>query len=138
MEIQIGRVAATQAEGEKVRRYGDLLVRDHQTGDQAVMDFAARKEIQIPAPPGSPAEQEQMQKQTAGMEQLKQLSGASFDRAFTEAMIADHEKAIEMMRGAAEKVKDRDLRDLLQTLLPILEQHRRIAQELSREVTASR
>jgi putative membrane protein len=88
--------------------------------------------------PASPAEQAEIQKQMAAMDRLKQLQGAAFDEAFTGAMIADHDKAIAMLRGAAQAASDADVRKLLERMVPILEQHREIAQQLNSDLLSRR
>lgn len=132
MEIQVGALAASRAQADRVKRYGDLLARDHRMGDGQVTQLASRKGVsQLPAPvPATPAEQADMQAQMAATDRLKTLSGAEFDRVFTSGMIADHEKAIGMLRSAAQQANDPDVRKLLEGMVPILEQHRDIAQQL--------
>jgi putative membrane protein len=139
MEIEIGTLAASRGSADQVKRYGDLLAKDHRMGDGQVTHLASRKGVQIPSPtPASPMEQEEMQKQMAAMDHLKQLQGPAFDQAFTSAMIADHDKAINMLRGAAQKTGDPDVKKLLESMVPILEQHRAIAQQLNSDSLSRR
>lgn len=140
MEIKAGQLAAQQAQGERVRRYGDLLGRDHRNGDQKVQELAHEHGLEnIPQPsPDTPAEKEQAEKQQQMMQKLQSADPAAFDREFTAAMIQAHQQAIKMLEEARGKVTAGDLRDLLQDLVPILRQHLDIAQELNAASTSTR
>jgi predicted outer membrane protein len=58
------------------------------------------------------------------------LTGDEFDREFVSTMVQEHDKAIEMVRGARETATDPQLRGLLSGVLPKLEKHRKMAQDL--------
>ena len=139
MEMQIGKMAEQKAASAKVKRYGGLLVRDHQKGDQLVTQIAKQKGLSsIPEPKAeTPAEKEDMQRQQALMQQLQQAEGHEFDVAFAKAMVAGHEKAVAMVVDASNQVSDADLRGTLKKLVPILKQHLEIAQRLAHSTTAT-
>ncbi|HWK30834.1 MAG TPA: DUF4142 domain-containing protein [Terriglobales bacterium] len=134
MEIQIGKMAEQKGRNPEVKRYGALLARDHQKGDQLVTDVAKEKGLSsIPEPmPQTPADKEEMLKQLMMMQQLQQAQGSEFDTVFAKSMVQAHEKAIAMVSDASKQVQDADLRDTLTKLVPILKQHLDIAQRLSR------
>ena len=137
MEIEIGKLAQQKGASADVKRYGRVLAADHQKGDQLVTALAAKKGLnRIPEPPPqTPADKEDMQKQQMMMQQLQQADGAQFDAVFAKAMVEAHEKAVAMVSEASGQVGDRDLRDTLKKLVPILKQHLEIAQRLSSRVT---
>ena len=133
MEMEVGKLAQQKGANADVKRYGQLLIGDHQKGDQLVTQLAKRKGLDsIPEPkPETPADKEEMQKQQMMMQQLQQADGPQFDAAFSKAMVEAHEKAVAMVTDASGQVSDTDLRKTLKKLVPILKQHLEIAQRLS-------
>jgi putative membrane protein len=137
MEMQAGRLAMERGATEGVRRYGDLLWRDHRMADSMVEDFAKKRGIQLTPPkPSSPEEMQQMKQQMASMEKLKAAQGPEFDRMFLTAMTSAHEMAIKMVEGAEQGVSP-DLGSMLRKMVPILKQHLELARHLSHKAQPS-
>src|SRR5919197_2997748 len=79
MEIQAGQLAMERGAAEGVRRYGDVLFRDHRMADKMGDDLAKRRGLEITAPkPSSAEEARQMKQQMASMEKLKAAQGREF------------------------------------------------------------
>jgi putative membrane protein len=72
---------------------------------------------------------------TAEQKQLKQklegLSGAQFDRQFTEHMVQDHEKTIPVFEKEAKEGDNPATKSCGEGLTPVLEQHLTEAKELA-------
>src|SRR5919197_3964192 len=133
MEIQAGQLAMERGTAEGVRRYGDVLFRDHRMADRTGDDFAKSHRLEITAPkPSSPEAMQQMKQQMAAMEKLKSAQGPEFDRMFLTAMTSAHEMAIKMLEGAEQGVSP-DLGSMLRKMVPILKQHLELAQQLSQK-----
>ncbi len=131
VEMQMGQLALEKGGTAEVRRYGELLYRDHRMADGMVTKFAHQRSITLAAPmPKSPDEQKQMEQQMDVMNKLKTTSGAEFDRTFLMAMEKGHEKAIGMLDAAEPNVQDSDLRGMLGKMLPVLRQHLALAKNL--------
>jgi len=129
-EIEMGQLAADKAKSEKVKKFARKLVDDHKTLDGALMSYADKKglssrlqqttsEEHVPAPTES-----DMHARLAGE------TGSEFDRDFAATMVDEHDKAIQMVRGARDTVTDPELRTMLDSALPKLEKHRKMAQDL--------
>src|SRR5690606_38864196 len=54
---------------------------------------------------------------------LEALSGQEFDRAYIEAMVKDHEKAVAMFEKQSRTSKDAELKTFAEKTLPVLKQH---------------
>jgi predicted outer membrane protein len=70
---------------------------------------------------------------TAGSDMHARLmgeTGAEFDHDFAATMVDDHDKAIETVKTARDTAVDPQLRSLLSDLIPKLEKHRKMAQDL--------
>ena len=139
MEMEAGGLAASRAQSGKVKRYGEQLIKDHRQADNNVMAFAKRNGIDLQSVPSVSAKQSDESDNegdehamSSGMERLRKLSGAEFDRAFLTQMVSDHDDALRMVRNARSQTPDAELRALLNKLTPVLQQHRDLAQRLLR------
>jgi putative membrane protein len=129
-EIDMGQLAADKAKSTAVKSYARKLVDDHKTLDRQVMSYASKKGLQ------SRLEQTATGTGTAAASdgdmhaRLQGETGSEFDRDFVATMIEEHDKAIQMVRGARDTANDPELRTLLGDALPKLEKHRKMAQDL--------
>jgi uncharacterized protein (DUF305 family) len=81
----------------------------------------------VPANPHTSEEKPQHEKQVKTLDKLRKLNGSEFDAAFLQFMAEGHAKSIEKLKVSREKLRDKDVRDLVDKLIPILEQHRELA-----------
>ena len=116
VEIRLGDLADAKAEAPGVRQYGQQLVRHHRDADKMVMDLAKQENLTL--------ETKHASSDTETSQRLKQARGAEFDREFLNTMVTDHENVISMVKQAASESSDAKLKQLLEKLLPTLEEHR--------------
>lgn len=137
-EIAMAQMALDKAESAKVKAYARKLVADHQAADKQLMAYADRKDMDrsklqqtATAAGGTGASGHSgVSGHSEDHARLNDLSGQEFDRAFAAMMLADHDEAITTVRAARDGAIDPALRNLLNAMLPKLEQHRRNAQQL--------
>jgi putative membrane protein len=129
-EIQAGQLAQRSGQSNDVKRLGALLASDHSAHRKQV-EQAAKEENVTPAPPPSAAA-DQMRK----MDQLGNLHGAEFDRAFVQMQIEDHQKNISDLRSARTSA-DAKTQALIDQTIPKLEQHLKAAQAAQKKVGSS-
>lgn len=122
-EIKLGELAQSHASSPKVRDYGTTLAKDHAKAKELALAAARKEGVQPPADvkPGD----------KATYEHLKGLSGAAFDKAFVQHMVAGHRATIAKFEAQA-KVGDATTAQLAKGTLPDLKKHLAIAQSLSR------
>ncbi len=137
MEIALGKIAQDKASMSEVRAYAGQLVQDHTNFDQAVVAMAQKSGIQLQN--GLVAHQKSRHG-TAQEEQLEQrlksASGPDFDRLFLQQTSADHESLIRKLQKDREDASDDELEALIDKMIPILEQHRELAQILMKKEQA--
>jgi putative membrane protein len=128
-EIKVGHLAEEKAATKQVRAFGAELVADHTAADQKVAAIARQLDIQL-EPPSNPTKEMEakVEKHRQLDNTLRSLSGTEFDHQFLTAMVDDHEKNIQMLRGAV-KTNPR-VRQLVNELLPELEKHKKTASQL--------
>ena len=129
-EIEVAQMALDKAESSRVKSYARKLLNDHQAADKKLMAYVDRKNLdrsKVEAmstggtTPGS----------TDAHSRLQNLSGADFDREFVNVMLDEHDKAIDMVKSARDAATDRELRGFYGSIVPKLEQHRKMARDLA-------
>jgi putative membrane protein len=133
-EIEAGKMALERSQSLGVRNYGQRLYQDHQMSDKQLKELAKRKGIQLSTPePMTAAEKKHKEESKQVMQKLMTLKGANFDRLFVEHMRKGHEHAITLVKEAATKVQDTEVRSFLQQTLPTLIEHRDMAARLQQQ-----
>lgn len=111
-EVELGRMAAKQAQSNEVKQFGARMVTDHTKAGDELEQSASQKKVTLPA--------EITPKQKEAMEKLAKLKGADFDRAYVMEMVADHEKDVTAFTATANGATDADLKDYAAKTLPTL------------------
>jgi putative membrane protein len=119
-EIELGRLAQTNAGSSDVKRYGQMLAEDHEQNEREILSLAKTRAQQLPEIP----------KEQRTVAKLRPLHGAAFDRELLRAMIAGHEQALATLDAELATTNDPALSALLEKTRPVLEKHRREAQAL--------
>lgn len=114
MEVEFGKLAQEKAQNPRVKMFGEMMVRDHTTANQALLDLGTRKAVQINAALSTEHQQK--------LEDLKKLSGAQFDRQYMDMMVKDHVKDIEQFEQAADN-RDPDVNQFATKTLTVLRMH---------------
>jgi putative membrane protein len=128
-EVRLGELAQQQAATLEVQQFGERMVQDHGQANDQLTQIMQDKGIELP---------EEMPKEGQELhDELQQKAGAEFDQAYMDEMVRDHQADIEAFQQYAETGQDPDLRGFAEQALPILEQHRRLAQQTREQVTAA-
>lgn len=131
-ELDVAKMAVEKAQSPKVKAYAKKLVADHTTFHKQVMAFAERNkversQVEMASTPAAAKE--------APAARLEASAGAEFDREFVNMMVAEHEKAVDMVKSAKDTVTDKKLKAMLTSQLPKLERHKKMAQDLADKQT---
>jgi putative membrane protein len=131
-EIDMAGMALEKAQSPQVKSYARKLLADHQAGDKKLMAYAERKKLdQSKLEPMAAAGGAGTASSDDAHRRLQAATGADFDTEFTTMMLAEHDRTIDLVKSARDSVTDRQLRSLLAAMLPRLEQHRKLAQDLA-------
>jgi putative membrane protein len=133
-EIEMAQMALDKADSPKVKAYARKLLNDHQAADKKLLGYAEKKSVDL-----SKLEAKTTDTRAAttaasdddAHRRLQNATGADFDREFVTVMLAEHDKAIDLVKSARDSVTDKQLRSQLAAMLPKLEQHRKAARDLS-------
>jgi putative membrane protein len=128
-------MAEQKGSTKQVKDYGRMLVQDHEKADEQVRQVADEMhvELRIDKDDRPQTVLEHDQEQQRKMEQLQRLSGKVFDLTFAQLMSNGHQHAIDIVKNA-EPTRRGDLKNLLDTLLPVLQKHKDVADQILRTV----
>jgi putative membrane protein len=127
-EVELGRLAQQNAQNDDVKQFGARMVQDHSDANQKLMTILAAKDFSVP--------QQLDEKHRKTMEKLSKMRGGEFDRAYMHEMVEDHDKDVKKFRQEAQHATDADLKTFAQNTLPVLEQHQKMAHDISKSLTA--
>jgi putative membrane protein len=125
-EIDLGTLAQQKSSNSQVKSYANTLVNDHTKNKQEVENLAGKIGVSVQPHEGATARAEN--------QQLQGLSGAMFDRTFATQMVQDHEKAVSMFEQALKDTKNPDIRNYINSTLPVLRKHLTEARDLDRNL----
>ena len=118
---------AEQNGSDRIKSYARTLVRDHQDADLKVQAVAKKKNITLSDTLKNPEMQKHMQ---LTKDRFSSLKGTEFDRAYTNRMSMEHKKVFSMAQNWRKNCSDQDVCSLIDTLLPTLQQHAQMADQL--------
>jgi putative membrane protein len=124
VEIALGQLAIEQAGDEQVKRFGSLMVEDHQKAKQEVEQLASKEGVQLPT-------------QLAGkhkQDRFSRLSGKEFDQAYMTSMLRDHRKDVKEFEQGVHALKNPLVREWAERTLPVLKQHLQKAQQIATSI----
>jgi putative membrane protein len=138
MEIDMGKLAQTQASSPAVRGYAQVLVQDHENAQKRVTNLASDRNLSIGQKNETSSGESATTFKDTSIAQLNSLKGAAFDRAFLKQMVSDHNDAAKMLRSAESKLSDSpDVKKLVTSLIPVIEQHLSKANDLLKKMGKS-
>jgi putative membrane protein len=121
-EVELGKLAAEKATNERVKRFGQQMVADHGKANAELKTLAMKKRINTDSDLDA--------KSQATHDRLSQLSGAAFDKAYIEEMVADHTKDVANFRNESRSGQDADVKACAAKTLPALEEHMKMVENI--------
>lgn len=128
-EVELAKLAQGKASSDQVKQFAQRMMTDHQKANDELKSLAQSKNITLPS--AVPARDKALH------DRLSRLSGDAFDRAYMNAMVTDHRKAVNAFRMESQSGKDPDIKNWASKTLPTLEEHLKQAQDANRAVGTS-
>jgi putative membrane protein len=128
-EVELGNLAKQKASSDDVKQFGQRMADDHSKANEELKSWASKNGITLPT--------ELDAKHKAEQARIAKLSGAAFDRAYITLMVADHNKDVAEFQRESKTAKDPDLKAWAGKTLPTLEEHQKLAKEISAKVAAA-
>lgn len=130
LEVELGKIAAQKSSNPDVKAFGQRMVDDHSKADDQLKQVAAGKGVTL-SDKLSPTKQKEVEK-------YNKLSGAAFDSSYISHMVSDHKQDVAEFQKESKNGKDTDVKSFASNTLPTLEDHLKMAQDISSKLHASK
>jgi putative membrane protein len=125
-EIEAGQMGVRKTGNADLKAFAEHMVTDHSAANAELKSLADTKNVEVPTTPSLLAQ--------GKSKLLDHKTGADFDKAFAEAMVNDHKKAVEAFEKAANDATDTDVKNFATQKLPTLKSHLSMAEELQNKI----
>jgi putative membrane protein len=125
-EVQMGNLALQKASNVDVKAFAQRMVSDHSKANAELAQLATTKGLALAT--------ELADAHESAFEHLNGLSGAEFDKAYMQHMVADHEKDVAAFDKASTSATDTDLKAWAGKTLPTLKEHLEQAKTTARKL----
>jgi len=125
-EVELGKLAADKGSRDEVKKFGQRMADDHSKANDELKSLAQTKNVTLPADVDA--------KDKATHDRFAKLSGAAFDRAYIQHMVAGHRKAVAAFKKESTSGKDPDVKAWATKTLPTIEDHLKTAQDIAKNV----
>jgi putative membrane protein len=129
VEIELGQMAASQAQSQGVKDFAQRIVTDHTKARDQLANLAQKENVTIS---GKMNEADQKR-----VDQLKSDKGTQFDQAFLNDMVRDHQKDVQLYQQAQNGISNSDVKAYIDQTLPTLQTHLQMAQKLQQPEAAA-
>jgi putative membrane protein len=124
-EVAIGKLATEKASSPDVKTFAQRMVDDHSKANEELKTLAQNKQMTLPTTIDA--------EHQAVLDKLSKLSGDAFDKAYMQEMVNGHRKVVAMFRTASKSAADADVKAWAAKTLPTIEEHLKMAQEVSKK-----
>jgi putative membrane protein len=128
-EVKLGKNAQKSANPD-VKSFADRMVLEHTGANEQLTTIATGLGMKMPKALDS--EHERMR------EGLAALHGKAFDEQYMRAMVEDHNKAVKLFQQEERTGDNADLKQFAQKMLPTLEEHQKMALDVSHRLSQTR
>lgn len=115
MEVQAGQIAAQNAQNQRVKDFGNMMVTDHSKANDELKSYASGHGITLPTE--LPADKQKH------LDAMKNMKGAAFDKHYIAMMVEDHKEDVGKFKKQSTDVSDAQLRTWAANTLPVLQKH---------------
>ncbi|OQP57641.1 hypothetical protein A3860_08395 [Niastella vici] len=113
-EVKLGQMAKDKASSQRVKNFGDMMVRDHTSADNELRTLAANKNVTLPTSVGTDHQNK--------INALSKKSGRRFDKACMDIMEDGHEETVRDFNRNKDN-KNADVAAFVNKMLPTLQMH---------------
>lgn len=124
-EVELSKLAAANSHNEAVKNFAARMVTDHQKANMELTAIAKPKSLVVPT---------QLDAEHAkAVQSLQGKSGEALDAAYAMHMAMDHDKAVALFESNSAST-DAELAGFARKTLPVLQEHKRMANDLNAKV----
>lgn len=115
MEVQSGQIAQANAQNQRVKDFGAMMVTDHGKANDELKSYASAHGINLPD--ALPADKQKH------IDAMKNMKGAAFDKHYVSMMVDDHKEDVAKFKKESTGAKDDQLKTWTANTLPVLQKH---------------
>lgn len=115
MEVQAGQLAQQNAQNQRVKDFGGMMVTDHSKANDELKSYAASHGITLPVE--LPADKQKH------IDAMKNMKGAAFDKHYIAMMVDDHKEDVSKFKKQSTDANDVQLKAWASNTLPVLQKH---------------
>ena len=121
IDVEYGTLAMKQSKNADVIEFAKTMVNDHNAVIKMAVDLANKLGV---VPQDNAVTQSLLAQSKETTKNLKSLKGKAFDKAYIDNEVAYHKAVIGAVKDLLiPQTQNKELKDLLQTAMPILEAH---------------
>ena len=121
-----GDAAAGQGGNDQVRDFAQRMVQDHTQADKQLKSVLKEANVKVKPPKKLDAQHRQL------LQQLKSAKGDQLARDYANIQVRAHQDAVTLFESYAQNGDNAQLKQFAQQTLPTLQEHLRMAQQLSK------
>jgi putative membrane protein len=122
-EIIVALMGNIRGESPAVKRLSAQMIRDHQRLDDRIVAMAMKQKVEL-QPKAQMPEQ---------MEDLRDASGADFDRQYIDMIVTTHQQQLDQLTSQLQQ-SDKKLKPVLQETQRVLKRHLQQAQRVQKQI----
>ncbi|HJZ53927.1 MAG TPA: DUF4142 domain-containing protein [Gemmataceae bacterium] len=124
-EVELGKLAATRAKREEVKKFAQKMVEDHGKANEELKKAAKEAGLNVPEKMNDEHQKE--------FDHFKDFKGADFDKEYLRHMLDDHEKDVAEFTRASKEAKNLQIREFATKTLPVVQEHLELVKKLVKE-----
>ena len=128
-EVEFAQLAERTSKDTGVKNFAQRMVRDHQEANKRISALA--HDAGLPPAHGLDPDHKSVH------DRLSKLPGTSFDRAYIDSQIVDHQTMAQLLEYEIGSGQDKDIKDLASQLLPSILDHLQTAKVVLPSLTGT-
>jgi putative membrane protein len=124
-EVELGKLAATRAMREDVKKFAQKMVEDHTKANEELKKAAQAAGLRVPEKMNDENQKE--------FDHFKDYKGADFDKQYLKHMLEDHEKDVAEFTQASKEAKNPQVKAFAAKTLPVIQEHLELVKKLVKE-----
>ena len=128
-EIASAKLALEKSQNDQVKTFAQKMIDDHSAALTEVQKLAQSKGVDLPDSPDL--------KHKTMATAMEAMSGNTFDRDYIKnAGLKDHRATLDLLHKTQRTAKDADLKALATKMVPVVQGHLKMAEQMSRQAMA--
>lgn len=121
-EVELGQVVAQKTTNPQVKRFAEMMVKDHTQALNQLQQLAETKKVTLPSE--LPDDAKDLESK------INSASGSDLDKTYMDAMVDDHQKDVQEFKDASKDAQDKEVKQWASSTLPTLQQHLQKAKQI--------